>query len=72
MLLFFINTIITAIYIYYLFKKWYFIDTVFEAVITISNTGLTIGVTTIELDFVSKIIFTFNMIMKRFKIIGIM
>ena len=49
-----------------------FIDTVFETASTISNTGLSIGITTMDLDSISKMILSFNMIMGRFEIIAIL
>jgi Trk-type K+ transport system membrane component len=47
--------IITALCIYYLGEnKIIFIDTVFEAATTISNNGLTVGITTMDLNSISK------------------
>jgi trk system potassium uptake protein len=67
-------TIVTALCIYYLSEnKIIFIDAVFEAAATtISNNGLTIGITTIDMDSISKLILSFNMIIGRFEIIAIL
>ncbi len=71
--LFILFTIITALCIYYLTKnKHSFIDSVFETASTISNTGLSAGITTMDLNSISKMILSFNMIMGRFEIIAIL
>ena len=71
--LFILFTVITALCIYYLDRNNHcFIDTVFETASTISNTGLSIGITTMDLDSISKMILSFNMIMGRFEIIAIL
>jgi trk system potassium uptake protein TrkH len=60
-------TMITALCIYYLGEnKIIFIDAVFEAATTISNNGLTVGITTMDLNSISKLLLSFNMIMGRF------
>ena len=73
--LFILFTMITAICIYYLninTKNTYFINVIFETASTISNTGLSAGITTMHLDSISKLILSFNMIMGRFEIIAIL
>src|SRR5215207_4322805 len=71
--LFILFTVITALCIYYLDRNNNsFIDTVFETASTISNNGLTVGITTMDLDSISKMILSFNMIMGRFEIIAIL
>ena len=71
--LFILFTVITALCIYFLDKNNHnFIDTVFETASTISNTGLSAGITTMDLDSISKMILSFNMIMGRFEIIAIL
>jgi trk system potassium uptake protein TrkH len=73
--LFILFTMITAICIYYLntySKNNNFIDVIFETASTISNTGLSAGITTMNLDSFSKLILSFNMIMGRFEIIAIL
>ena len=66
-------TIVTALSIYSLSEnKIIFIDAVFEAATTISNNGLTVGITNMNLDSISKLILSFNMIMGRFEIIAIL
>ena len=72
-ILYILFTIVTALCIYYLGEnKIIFIDAVFEAATTISNTGLSVGITTIDMDSISKLILSFNMIMGRFEIIAIL
>ena len=71
--LFILFTFITALCIYYLnTENNSFIDTIFETASTISNNGLTVGITTINMDSISKLILSFNMIMGRFEIIAIL
>ena len=71
--LFILFTFITALCIYYLnIEKNSFIDTIFETASAISNNGLTVGITTMDLDSISKLILSFNMIMGRFEIIAIL
>ena len=71
--LFILFTFITALCIYYLnTENNSFIDTLFETASTISNTGLSVGITTMDLDSLSKLILSFNMIMGRFEIIAIL
>jgi trk system potassium uptake protein len=72
-ILYFLFTVVTALCIYYLGEnKIIFIDAVFEAATTISNNGLSVGITTIDMDSISKLILSFNMIMGRFEIIAIL
>jgi len=72
-LLFIVFTVITALCIYYLDRNNHsFIDMIFETASTISNTGLSIGITTMDLDSISKLILSFNMIMGRFEIVAIL
>jgi trk system potassium uptake protein TrkH len=71
--LYILFTIITALCIYYLDSdNNSFIDVTFETASTISNTGLSAGITTMDLDSISKLILSFNMIMGRFEIIAIL
>jgi len=73
--LFILFTMITAICVYYLninTKNINFINVIFETASTISNTGLSAGITTMHLDSFSKLILSFNMIMGRFEIIAIL
>src|SRR5918994_1521515 len=72
-ILYILFTIVTALCIYYLGEnKIIFIDAVFEAATSISNNGLSIGITTIDMDSISKLILSFNMIIGRFEIIAIL
>jgi Trk-type K+ transport system membrane component len=66
-------TIVTALSIYYLAEnKIIFIDAGFEATTSISNNGLSVGITTLDMDSISKLILSFNMIIGRFEIIAIL
>lgn len=49
-----------------------FEDAMFEAVSAISTTGLTAGITSVNLDVFSKLMLTTNMIVGRFEIIAIL
>jgi trk system potassium uptake protein len=49
-----------------------FEDALFEATSAISTTGLTAGITSVNLDIFSKLILTTNMIIGRFEIIAIL
>ncbi len=73
--LFIFFTIITVICIYYLntnTKNNNFIDVIFDTASTVSNTGLSAGITTMNLDSISKLILSFNMILGRSEIIAIL
>ena len=71
--LYILFTVATALCIYYLSNNSIiFIDAVFEAATTISNNGLSVGITTIDMNSISKLILSFNMIMGRFEIIAIL
>jgi len=70
--LFTLFTIITALCIYFLTDNNKFIDVVFEAASTISNNGLSVGIISMDLDSISKMILSFNMILGRFEIIAIL
>jgi trk system potassium uptake protein len=48
-----------------------FFDAFFESVSAVTNTGLTSGITSMDLDVTSKIILSINMIIGRFEIIAI-
>jgi len=69
--LFILFAFASAIAISYLTKSD-FIDALFEASSTLSNTGLTVGMTTMDLDIISKLILSINMILGRFEIITIL
>jgi trk system potassium uptake protein TrkH len=47
-------------------------DALFESVSALTTTGITSGVTRIDLDLTSKVVLTINMILGRFEIIAIM
>src|SRR5215204_355450 len=69
--LFFALSFVSGISIKYL-ANTSFIDAFFESVSASTNTGLSIGITNVELDSVSKSILITNMIMGRFEIITIL
>jgi trk system potassium uptake protein len=69
--LFFALSFVSGISIKYL-TNTSFIDAFFESVSASTNTGLSIGITNVELDCVSKSILITNMIMGRFEIITIL
>ena len=69
--LFILFSFASAIAISYLTKSD-FINALFEASSTLSNTGLTVGMTTMDLDIISKLILSINMILGRFEIITIL
>ena len=48
-----------------------FEDSLFESVSALSTTGLTTGITSLQLDSLSKLMLTANMILGRFEIIAI-
>jgi trk system potassium uptake protein TrkH len=50
----------------------HFVDALFEAVSAISTTGLTAGITSVNLDVFSKLLLITNMIVGRFEIITIL
>ena len=49
-----------------------FIDALFESASTVSNTGLSVGIATMDLDDISKLALSLNMILGRFEIIAIL
>ena len=69
--LFILFSFASAIAISYLTKSD-FINALFEASSTLSNNGLTVGMITKDLDIISKLILSINMILGRFEIITIL
>ena len=67
-------TITTALCIYFLEgnNNNKFIDVVFEAATTISNNGLSVGIISMDMNSLSMMLLSFNMIMGRFEIIAIL
>lgn len=51
---------------------WSFEDSLFESVSALSTTGLSTGITSLQLDPISKLMLTANMIIGRFEIIAIL
>ncbi|MGN6346816.1 MAG: potassium transporter TrkG, partial [Candidatus Nitrosocosmicus sp.] len=70
-LLFVSVSIVSAFSICYLANK-NFIDSLFESSSAISNTGLSVGITTMNLDNISKSILSLEMILGRFEIIAVL
>lgn len=70
-LLFVLVSIVSAFSICYLANK-NFIDSLFESSSAISNTGLSVGITTMNLDNISKSILSLEMILGRFEIIAVL
>jgi trk/ktr system potassium uptake protein len=72
-ILYILFTIITALCIYFIEdNNNKFIDVIFETATTISNNGLSVGIISMDLNSISKMILSFNMIMGRFEIIAIL
>ena len=69
-LLFVLLSFITAAVLSY-FAERNFIDSLFESVSALTTTGITTGITTLNLDLVSKTFLIINMIAGRFEIIAI-
>src|SRR5688500_11687124 len=49
-----------------------FVDALFESSSALSNTGFSVGITTMDLDLVSKVILSINMVLGRFEIIALL
>ncbi|HET9806702.1 MAG TPA: potassium transporter TrkG, partial [Nitrososphaeraceae archaeon] len=65
-ILYILFTIITALCIYFIEdNNNKFIDVIFETATTISNNGLSVGIISMDLNSISKMILSFNMIMGR-------
>lgn len=70
-ILFVIVSLGSATAISYL-NKSDFVDALFESSSTLSNTGLSVGITTVDLDLISKLILSINMVLGRFEIIALL
>jgi trk system potassium uptake protein TrkH len=70
-ILFVILSLASATTISYL-NKSDFVDTLFESSSALSNTGFSVGITTMDLDLVSKLILSINMVLGRFEIIALL
>ncbi len=70
-ILFIILSIVSATTISYI-NKIDFIDALFESSAALSNTGFSVGITTMDLDLVSKLILSINMVLGRFEIIALL
>jgi trk system potassium uptake protein TrkH len=68
--LFVLLSFITGVVLSY-FAERNFIDSLFESVSALTTTGITTGITTLNLDLVSKTFLIINMIAGRFEIIAI-
>ena len=69
--LFILLSFITGIVLSY-FAERNFIDSLFESVSALTTTGLSTGITTLNLDLVSKTFLIINMVAGRFEIIAIL
>ena len=69
--LFILVSFISGIALSY-FSEHNFIDSLFESVSALTTTGLSTGITTLDLDLVSKTFLITNMIVGRFEIIAIL
>ncbi len=69
-ILFIAMSLITGIIISYIEKDNFF-DSLFDSVSALTTTGLTSGITSVEMDPISKIVLIINMIVGRFEIITI-
>ena len=70
-ILFVILSLTSATTISYL-NKSDFVDALFESSAALSNTGFSVGITTMDLDLVSKLILSINMVLGRFEIIALL
>ena len=68
--LFIAVSVITGIIISHIDKENFF-DSLFDSVSALTTTGLTSGITSVEMDPISKIVLIINMIVGRFEIITI-
>jgi len=69
--LFLLLSFITATVLFYLEKKSY-MDSLFESVSAVTTTGITAGITSMDMNIISKIFLIINMILGRFEIITIL
>jgi trk system potassium uptake protein TrkH len=69
--LFLLLSFVTALVLFYLEHKS-FMDSLFESVSALTTTGITAGITTIDMNIVSKIFLIANMILGRFEIIAVL
>jgi trk system potassium uptake protein TrkH len=70
-ILFVILSLASATTISYL-NKSDFVDALFESSSALSNTGFSVGITTMDLDLISKLILSINMVLGRFEIIALL
>jgi len=69
-ILFIAVSLITGTIISYIDKQD-FLDSLFDSVSALTTTGLSTGITSVEMDPISKIVLIINMIVGRFEIITI-
>ncbi len=69
--LFLLLSFFTALVLFY-FEQRSFIDSLFESVSALTTTGITSGITSIDMHIISKVFLIFNMILGRFEIIAIL
>ncbi len=68
--LFLLLSFITALVLYYLEQKS-FMDSLFESVSALTTTGITTGITSMDMNIISKVFLIVNMILGRFEIIAV-
>ena len=61
---------VTAVVLWHMEQKD-FLDSLFESVSALTTTGITAGITSMDMDIVSKAFLVVNMIAGRFEIIAI-
>ena len=69
--LFVVVSFITGIVLSYFAERNY-VDALFESVSALTTTGLSTGITALDLDSVSKTFLIINMIIGRFEIIAVL
>nr|MBA3286122.1 hypothetical protein [Nitrosopumilus sp.] len=69
--LFLLLSFITALVLFFLEQKS-FLDSLFESVSAVTTTGITTGITTMDMNVVSKVFLIVNMILGRFEIIAVL
>jgi trk/ktr system potassium uptake protein len=69
--LFVLLSFMTGLVISY-FAERNFVDSLFESVSALTTTGLSTGITTVDLDLVSKTFLIINMVVGRFEIIAVL
>jgi trk system potassium uptake protein TrkH len=69
--LFLLLSFFSALVLFY-FEEKSFIDSLFESVSALTTTGITSGITSIDMHLISKVFLIINMILGRFEIIAVL